>query len=134
MCAHMCMESETRTGARGFLHLVAQEWRQTLQASGSKQLRQKGRGSGGFGGTLFVLLTLRPLELMGIEPWYWVQSDRMGPPPLRTPHVLNTWGQEEVFNTAMLSSQIISLPEQSQDQRIDRKISMKNTRSHLDCF
>jgi len=54
--------------------------------------------------------------LMGIELWCWVQSDRMGPPPLGTPHVFHTWGQEEVFYTAMLSSQIISLPEHSKDQ------------------
>lgn len=42
VCDHMCMEPETRTGARGFSHLVAQEWRQTLQASGSKQPREGG--------------------------------------------------------------------------------------------
>lgn len=61
---------------------------------------------------------------MGIELWYWVQSDRMGPLPLGTPHVLNTWGQKEVFYTAMLSSQIISL---SEGEIIEA--SMKNNRS-----
>lgn len=40
VCAHMCFEPETRAGARGFLHLVAHEWRQTPQASGSKQRRE----------------------------------------------------------------------------------------------
>lgn len=69
---------------------------------------------------------------MGIELWYWVQSDRMGPPPLGTPHVLNTWGQEEVFYTAMLSSQIISPPERSRDQRID--INEKHYKPFRLCF
>lgn len=58
---------------------------------------------------------------MGIELWYWVQSDRIGLPPSGTPHVLNTWGQEEVLYTAVLSSQIIGLPVPAQDQRIDRE-------------
>lgn len=56
---------------------------------------------------------------MGIELWYWVQSARIGLPPSGTPHILNTWGQEEVLYTAMLSSQIRGLPVTGQDQRID---------------
>ena len=84
-------------------------------------------GSAGFKGVYFVLLTLRLPKLMGIELWYWVQSDRMGLSPLGTPHVLNTWGQEEVFYTAMLSSQIISLPECKKDQRSKRETSMKTS-------
>lgn len=50
--------------SRGFLHLGAHEWRQTPQATGSKL---RGKGSRGFKGTPVVLLTLRPLELKGIE-------------------------------------------------------------------
>lgn len=90
-----------------------------LQAPGSNQPKSRGWGGGGRGlrGTPFDLLTLRSSELMGIELWYWVQSDRMGPLPLGTPHVLNTWGQKEVFYTAILSSQIISLPEHKRDHR-----------------
>lgn len=57
------------------------------------------------------------MELMGTGLWCWVQSDRMGPLPSGTPRVLNTWGQEEVFYTAMLTCQIISLPEH---QRTDK--------------
>lgn len=89
--------------SRGFLHLGAHEWRQTPRATGSKQ---RGKGSRGFKGTPVVLLTLRPLELKGIEHWCWVQSDRLGLPLLGTPHVLNT-RRQEMFYTAMPSSQII---------------------------
>lgn len=114
VCVHMCFKPETRTAARGFLHLVAHEWRQTPQASGSKRRREGGEAE--VLGEPFVLLTLRPLQLIGIELWYWVQSARIGLPPSGTPYILNSWGQEEVLYTVMLSSQIIGLPVPSQDQ------------------
>lgn len=42
VCAQLCLEAESRTEASGFLHLVVLEWRQMLQASGSKQLKEVG--------------------------------------------------------------------------------------------
>lgn len=118
--AHMCVEPQTRAGASCSLHLVAHKGRQTPQASGSKRQRER-RGSEGLRGTLSSCWPPDYCSSLGIKLWYWVQSDRMEPSPLGAPHVLNTWGLKEVCYTAMLSSQIISLPVESQDQRIDMK-------------
>lgn len=91
LCMCVCTEPETRTGARGFLTPCGAGVATDSTGFWFKAAEER-EGKRRFRGNPFVLLTLRPPELMGIELWYWVQSDRMGPLPSGTPHVLKHLG------------------------------------------
>lgn len=125
-CAHMCFEPENRTGARGFLHLVAHKWRQTPQASGSKRRREGGEAkvlgepfrsadpqtTRAHGDCALVLGSIRQNGAAAFRDTPCPQH--LGP------------GGGVLHSYALISDH---RPVQSQDQRIDSETSMKNTRS-----